>query len=237
MTKDELRELESAPKTPFQIFIDRLVCFSPVIAGALALAEYYMIPNLPGNESTDAYAYFIGTLMAAVFAVFLVSFINKKVFYTLRYKAPFYSFIFLMFLAYDWLTLKTGLLVLPYFPWVDQVLWAFISDRAYMAEWHRQLADTALHGLLHGRGARPRDGRRLRLQQAYQLLDRALHEAARRYSLDYVAAGRHGARLDALQGQRLHHRARRLVLRHYRDADGHQQHRQVVFRGGAHARR
>ena len=39
-----------------------------------------------------------------------------------------------MFLAYDWLTLKTGLLVLPYFPWVDQVLWAFISDRAYMAE-------------------------------------------------------------------------------------------------------
>ncbi|WP_303147105.1 ABC transporter permease [uncultured Cloacibacillus sp.] len=134
MTKDELRELESAPKTPFQIFIDRLVCFSPVIAGALALAEYYMLPNLPGNESTDVYAYFIGVLMAAVFAVFLVSFINKKVFYTLRYKAPFYSFIFLMFLAYDWLTLKTGLLVLPYFPWVDQVLWAFISDRAYMAE-------------------------------------------------------------------------------------------------------
>ena len=35
MTKDELRELESAPKTPFQIFMDRLVCFSPVIAGAL----------------------------------------------------------------------------------------------------------------------------------------------------------------------------------------------------------
>ena len=69
MTKDELRELESAPKTPFQIFIDRLVCFSPVIAGALALAEYYMIPNLPGNESTDVYAYFIGVLMAAVFAV------------------------------------------------------------------------------------------------------------------------------------------------------------------------
>ena len=93
-----------------------------------------MIPNLPGNESTDVYAYFIGVLMAAVFAVFLVSFVNKKVFYTLRYKAPFYSFIFLMFLAYDWLTLKTGLLVLPYFPWVDQVLWAFISDRAYMAE-------------------------------------------------------------------------------------------------------
>ena len=120
MTKDELRELESAPKTPFQIF--------------MALAEYYMIPNLPGNESTDVYAYFIGALMAAVFAVFIVSFVNKKVFYTLRYKAPFYSFIFLMFLAYDWLTLKTGLLVLPYFPWVDQVLWAFISDRAYMAE-------------------------------------------------------------------------------------------------------
>ena len=93
-----------------------------------------MIPNLPGNESTDVYAYFIGALMAAVFAVFIVSFVNKKVFYTLRYKAPFYSFIFLMFLAYDWLTLKTGLLVLPYFPWVDQVLWAFISDRAYMAE-------------------------------------------------------------------------------------------------------
>ena len=156
MTKDELRELESAPKTPFQIFIDRLVCFSPVIAGALALAEYYMLPNLPGNESTDVYAYFIGVLMAAVFAVFLVSFVNKKVFYTLRYKAPFYSFIFLMFLAYDWLTLKTGLLVLPYFPWVDQVLWAFISDRAYMAECTVNSLILLFTGYFTGAGLGPR---------------------------------------------------------------------------------
>lgn len=94
-------------------------------------AVYRLFAGMKGNESAYVYAYFICALMAAVF---IVSSANKKVLYTLRYKAPFYSFIFLMFLACDWMTLKTGLLVLPYFPWVDQVLRAFISDRAYMAE-------------------------------------------------------------------------------------------------------
>lgn len=134
MTKDELMELESAPKSRLQIIIDRLICFLPIAAGGLALLEYYMVPNMKGNTSTDVYAYFIAILMAAIAVFFAASLFSRKLFYKLRIKAPFYTVVFLMLIAYDLLTLKSGKLMLPYFPWVDQVLSAFISDRAYMFE-------------------------------------------------------------------------------------------------------
>lgn len=134
LTKDELRELESAPKTRFGILFDRFVCFCPVLGGVLSLLEYYFIPNLKGNETTDTYAIFILILTGAAAVAFLWSLFSKKTFYWLRYHAPFYTFVFCLFIIYDFLTLKTGLLILPYFPWVDQILNGFINDRVYLLD-------------------------------------------------------------------------------------------------------
>lgn|GEM_PF-3009575 len=132
LTRDRLMELESAPRTPMRLFCDYLICFLPVLAGCLALAEYLWVPNLKGNRSTSTYAYFLAVLILASLAFFAAAFRSRRVFYRLRYKAPFYAFVFLLLAGYDILTLKRGTLMLPYFPWVDEILNAAWQDRAYL---------------------------------------------------------------------------------------------------------
>lgn len=134
MTREELKELESAPKTKKQNVLDRFICFFPIIIGLLAIVEYLYVPNHKNNTCTYTYVWFLGILIVIVLVLFLISLKNKRVFDRLRYKAPFYSLVFVLFILYDFMTLKTGKLVLPYFPWVDQVLNAMISDRAYLAD-------------------------------------------------------------------------------------------------------
>lgn len=132
LTRDRLMELESAPRTPMRLFCDYLICFLPVLAGCLALAEYLWVPNLKGNRSTSTYAYFLAVLILASLAFFAAAFRSRRIFYRLRYKAPFYAFVFLLLAGYDILTLKRGTLMLPYFPWVDEILNAAWQDRAYL---------------------------------------------------------------------------------------------------------
>lgn len=134
LTREELLELERAPRTPKQILLDYLICFGPILAGALAVMEYLYMPNLAGNVSSNTYVVFVAGLMLLISTAFVVSFRSRRVFQVLRYKAPFYTFVFLMLTGYDYLTLKTGMLMLPYFPWVDQVLSAMVEDWQYLLE-------------------------------------------------------------------------------------------------------
>lgn len=134
MTRDELAELESAPKTKHQMVLDRMICGLPVIGGILAVLEYLYVPNYKENTCTYTYIGFLAVLTGAVLIAFLISVKKKKVFQKLRYKAPFYTLVFLLFMIYDYLTLKTGTLMLPYFPWVDKILISMIEDRAYLLD-------------------------------------------------------------------------------------------------------
>ena len=134
LTRERLFELESKPRTPLRLFCDYLVCLMPVIFGLLTLAEYLYVPNLAGNTTPSTYTYFIIVLTVISGLMFIVSIVSRKFFYRLRHKAPFYSFVFVLFAGYDYLTLKTGILVLPYFPWTDQVLNAMWQDRAYLLD-------------------------------------------------------------------------------------------------------
>ena len=141
ITKEKLIELESAPKTKLQRLMDHLICFGPIVMGAFALLEYYFLPNHKNNQSTNSYGIFIGALMLAVFIGFVVSLFKKNVFSKLRHLAPFYIFVFFLLMLYDYLTLKTGILMMPYFPCVDQLLNAMIEERVY-------LFDCAKHSLI-----------------------------------------------------------------------------------------
>ncbi len=134
LTKQELLALERAPKTKAEIISDYLIGFLPIAAGGLCLLEYYLLPNYELNSITNVYGVFIGIIVITYFCYFLISLKNKEVFYKLRHKAPFYSFIFLLLIVYDFLTLKTGSLMLPYFPWIDRVLNAMISDWKYLLD-------------------------------------------------------------------------------------------------------
>ncbi len=132
LTKEHLTALEEKPKTKLQILLNYLICLLPVISCLLAIAEYKFIPNLGINGSTNTYTYFLGIQGAILLILFCLSLVNKKIFKRLRYKAPFYTLIYLLFLGYDYLTLKTGILMLPYFPWFDQILNAMLSDHVYL---------------------------------------------------------------------------------------------------------
>lgn len=134
LTKDELLELESAPKTKMKIMLDYLICISPVLTGLLCLLEYYIIPNHGINLRTNIYGYFIGVQLLGFLVYFILAIKNKNIFMKLRYKAPIFSVVFIFLMLYDYLTLKTGILILPYFPWVDKILNAMIDDFAYLMD-------------------------------------------------------------------------------------------------------
>lgn len=132
ITKDKLLELERRERSSFQKAVERLICFLPVFAGFLSLAEYMYIPNYKDNKATYTYAIFLGILISYMFFRFILSIFIKTEFYKLLYKAPFYTLVFILLTIYDILTLKTGRLLLPYFSWVDNILNSMIDDRSYL---------------------------------------------------------------------------------------------------------
>ena len=133
-TTEELALLESRPETGFSRTLSHGVLAAPLVAGGAAIVEYLLLPNFESNESGNAYLVFLSALLVLWALVCAVSLFDSKVYAKARYKAPFYTFILALLLIYDYLTLKTGRLMPPYFPWVDQIFTAALNDRAYLAQ-------------------------------------------------------------------------------------------------------
>lgn len=133
-TKDDLMMLARQTKTKAEKIKDILILFLPIIAYFIHMAEYYYMPNKPGNVNTHVYGIFL-TMLAAMYTCGLIaSKFNYKTFLYLRHKAPFYTLVFVILLVFDILTLKTGVLIMPYFPWADKVFNAAIEDRLYLLD-------------------------------------------------------------------------------------------------------
>jgi NitT/TauT family transport system permease protein len=134
----DLKQLEAKPKTFLQKTLDRLLCALPFIISMLVILQYKFAPNfkqftsLDRNRPTDLYIWFIGIFALVFFARNIAAFFSKREFEKLRHGAPISIVVFSLFLAYDWATLKTGNLPLPYFPWPDAILNAIISDRVIL---------------------------------------------------------------------------------------------------------
>lgn len=132
LSQRDLKRLEQRHRTRAQKVADRLVCLLPVLAGLLAVLEYLYVPSVSSARLTWTYPIFMGGLIALALVGFVASLASERAFEYMRYHAPFYTLVFVLFLAYDVLTVKTGVLPLPYFPWVDQVLNAAIGDSGYL---------------------------------------------------------------------------------------------------------
>jgi NitT/TauT family transport system permease protein len=130
----ELRQLEAAPKSEVRMIADRAICALPLVIAALLLSQYKLAPNVRNAAPTDVYTCFIGFFAAIAAGMFIGSFMSKKVYERLLENAPLYSVVFLLFALYDYATLKTGILPLPYFPWPDRVLNAIYEDRALLMD-------------------------------------------------------------------------------------------------------
>lgn len=134
LTNTELRELEKKPKSKTEIIWDKIICFFPVIMAIIHLLEYLYVPNLPGNIATNTYTWFLVIFIVYFLIRAIIALINEKQLRKWRYTAPFQSLVFLLLMIYDISTLKTGTLLLPYFPWVDDIFTSIIVDASYLLE-------------------------------------------------------------------------------------------------------
>lgn len=134
LTNAELKELEKKPKSQREILWDKIICFLPALTAVLHLIEYLYYPNLPGNTATNVYTWFLVIFIVYFLIRAVIALVNEKQMRRWRHAAPFQSLVFLLLMIYDILTLKTGTLLLPYFPWVDEIFTSIIGDASYLAE-------------------------------------------------------------------------------------------------------
>lgn len=132
LTREELIRLEEKPRNKDK---ERFRLFLPILAGILAILEYYFMPEKnPGVTKTNLYPGFLGILLVIYVIGLLVATKNSNLRDRLLYKAPRYTFIFVLLMIYDILTLKTATLALPYFPWVDMIFNSMKADQSFLTE-------------------------------------------------------------------------------------------------------
>ena len=134
ITVGELIELEEKPKTRLQTYVNRILCFFPVIAAVILLIQYYYVPDFGLNIRTNVYPTIIGFFTLVLLGVFIIGFFRKRVYKFLLKNAPIYTVAIFALILYDYNTLKTGKLMMPYFPWPDRILNAIIEDRRLLLD-------------------------------------------------------------------------------------------------------
>jgi NitT/TauT family transport system permease protein len=141
LTVWELRQLERLPKSEFRKKIDRAISALPLFLTIVLLLQYKLVPNLPKYAAnkiafpiSNVYSVFFGLLAVGLFVYFIFSLFSEKIYEKLLYKSPLYSVIIALIGFYDLATLKTGVLPMPYFPWIDRILLAIINDRVILLD-------------------------------------------------------------------------------------------------------
>lgn len=139
LTRQQLKEIEAREKTPFQKMLDNIIMLFPIVCGIIACWEYLTIPDNSPNSDPMTYLGFL-IILIAVYTLYLLfaGFRNlrgdKTVIEKVRHKAPLYSALFLLLAAYDYLTLKTGVLTQPFVPCMNYIINIAWIDRAYLIE-------------------------------------------------------------------------------------------------------
>ncbi len=132
LTRDELIKLESKPRNKNK---ERFKLILPIIAGFLAILEYFFMPDYdPSVVKTNLYPGFLAILLAVYIIALLIGLKYEKVRDRLLYKSNFYTFVFVVLILYDIATLKTGKLDLPYFPWLDMIFNSMKEDTSFLAD-------------------------------------------------------------------------------------------------------
>ena len=137
MTRDELWELERN-RSRSQEAGDLLISVLPFAGLAAALMEYLLVPDKYNNQHPERYIIFL--LIPA--AVYLARWLrgqfwfrrgNRKPFAAVCHSAPFLTAIYIAMALFDWATLKTGLLLYPFIPWINDIINAIILDKGQLA--------------------------------------------------------------------------------------------------------
>ena len=132
LTKEELIKLESKPRNKGR---ERFRLILPILAGLIAIFEYVYLPDHnPSAQKTNLYNGFLWILLGIYGIALVVSTKKESLRERLVYRSPFYTFVFILLILYDVLTLKTGKLDLPYFPWIDMIFNSMKEDKSFLIE-------------------------------------------------------------------------------------------------------
>ncbi len=138
MTRYELLELEQENKTPARRALDAFLTICPLLACGVALLEYYLVPDKFANPNPERYTILL-LIPAAIYAILLaVSAVryragDKQRYWKMLHRAPLWTAIYLVLAVFDYATLKTGALLYPFIPWVNDILNGAISDLPNLA--------------------------------------------------------------------------------------------------------
>lgn len=137
LTRDQLLELEQKEKTSAQKLADTAITLLPVVSGLAAMLEYALLPNAFANPRPATYFVFLLILFCLYTGALGVGLVqltkgNKHLMQRLRHKAPLYTLLFLLLLVYDFLTLKTAILLQPFLPCVNSIFNIVWDDREYL---------------------------------------------------------------------------------------------------------
>lgn len=134
LTKDLLLKIEKRKKGKIDRLIDIIIVSLPVFACLIAISEYVFIKNKYQNDYEYRY------LVLLIFSIVLyILFLSRSIYHYLvknddtlyikyRNKAPWLVVIYLFLAIFDYLTLKTGILMYPFIPWVNDIINITIED-------------------------------------------------------------------------------------------------------------
>ena len=133
LTRDQLQQLEQKEQTSLQRAVDFVITLLPLLCGAIAALEYLLVPDRYNNAHPERYLILLLLPTAIYICVWVVAWVRRcrgdqKLYQRLRYKAPLYAAIFLLLTLFDILTLKTGIFIQPFIPWVNSIINAAIDD-------------------------------------------------------------------------------------------------------------
>lgn len=133
MTRDQLWELERSGRSRNEVIRDFIISALPFAGLAVALLEYCLIPNKYNNASPHRYIIFLlipGTvyLINWITGMILYKSGNRKKFAKVRHTAPFLAALYVGLAIFDWATLKTGKLLYPFIPWINDIINAVFID-------------------------------------------------------------------------------------------------------------
>lgn len=133
-SKKKLMQIEQKNKSRVDLFFDVLIMVLPFISYTVSVVEYLFIKNKYQNEHIYRYVVFLTIPIFLYFIFFIVSMIryfsfkNIDLFDKIRYIAPWLTIIYLFLTLIDYLTLKTGILMYPFIPWVNDIINIIIED-------------------------------------------------------------------------------------------------------------
>ena len=134
LTKEQLHKIEKKQKSKQEKIFDLILVSLPVFACIIAIIEYVFIKNKYHNDY--AYRYLaILIISIAIYILFVIRSIihnmikkDDRLYIKYRNRAPWLVVIYLFLALFDYLTLKTGILMYPFIPWVNDIINITIED-------------------------------------------------------------------------------------------------------------